>query len=74
MKTQKKKDGVKKCIHLIEKEINQEFNEDELNPSIIKAYTLDSFIYSEVNQLLRNKDQNWQNVKIWLPYIGFLLG
>ena len=74
MKTQKKKDGVQECIHLIEKEINEEFKGGELNESIIKAYTLDSFIYSEINQLLRNKDQNWQNVNIWFPYIGFLLG
>ena len=38
----------------------------------MKADTLDSFIYSQLNNLLRNREENWTQLKKWFPYIEFL--
>ena len=56
MKTSTNKKGVKDCIKLMQSEIEKPFVTNAIDPSIIKAYTLESFIYQKVNSLLRNKE------------------
>ncbi len=45
----------------------------QVEGAVIKAFTLDCFIYHEVSSVLRNTNVTKEKLAYWFPYIDLLL-
>ena len=50
-----------------------EWKPKQVNQSILKAFTLDSFIYKYVNSILQLNNETWPEIKKWFPLIALFL-
>ena len=64
--------GVKEIIEELELSIAKKWMPRQVEAAIIKAFTLDCFIYKQVTEALRNKEKKKEKLKKWFPYIDLL--